>query len=157
MRSRMTQSMDDSCSYGFTNQVHKTKPFDGTCYCRLGVVDLRSKTKYNPKRWFYKCPKWREECQGFGSTLHIHVMDKDYIKMLIKYPWGRKICLTVQSKANLTYWGCLTGKLKTMLDQLADLGVKGNKLDRIIVRSPKVLLRKPEDFLQIALFFENIG
>ncbi|MED6125256.1 hypothetical protein PIB30_066916 [Stylosanthes scabra] len=29
----------------------------------------------------------QEECQGFGSTLHIHVVDKDYIKMLIKYLW----------------------------------------------------------------------
>ncbi|MED6224705.1 hypothetical protein PIB30_086593 [Stylosanthes scabra] len=40
MRSRMTQSIDDSCSNGFTNQGHETKPFDDTC-CRkkMDVVD----------------------------------------------------------------------------------------------------------------------
>ncbi|MED6153767.1 hypothetical protein PIB30_105228, partial [Stylosanthes scabra] len=31
MRSRMTQSIDDSCSNGFTDQGHETKPFDDTC------------------------------------------------------------------------------------------------------------------------------
>ncbi|MED6160297.1 hypothetical protein PIB30_050260, partial [Stylosanthes scabra] len=59
MRSRMTQSMDDGCSDGFTDQWRTTKPFDGTCYCRLGVVALKSKTKNNPNRWFYRCPKWK--------------------------------------------------------------------------------------------------
>ncbi|MED6210909.1 hypothetical protein PIB30_068547 [Stylosanthes scabra] len=55
----MTQSMDDNCSDGFTDQGHETKPFDSTCYYHLGVVALRSKTKNNPKRWFYICPKWK--------------------------------------------------------------------------------------------------
>ncbi|MED6193990.1 hypothetical protein PIB30_024300 [Stylosanthes scabra] len=108
----------------------------------------------------------------------IHVVDKDYIKMLIKYPWVlstsiqenyeevhafflsekvRKICIDSAIKGQPYLLGCSTGKLKTMLDQLADLGVKGNKLDRIIARSPQVLLRKPRDFLQIVLFFENMG
>ncbi|MED6190421.1 hypothetical protein PIB30_105796 [Stylosanthes scabra] len=59
MRSRMTQSMDGGCSDGFTDQWRTTKPFDGTCYCRLGVVALKSKTKNNPNRWFYRCPKWK--------------------------------------------------------------------------------------------------
>ncbi|MED6109113.1 hypothetical protein PIB30_030663 [Stylosanthes scabra] len=37
MRSRMTQSMDDGCSDGFTYQGREIKPFNGTCYYRLGV------------------------------------------------------------------------------------------------------------------------
>ncbi|KAL4287863.1 hypothetical protein AHAS_Ahas19G0228700 [Arachis hypogaea] len=40
-----------------------------------------------------------------------------------------------------------------MLDQLVDLGVKENKLDRVIARSPQLLLRKSKNFLQVFLFF----
>ncbi|XLT36904.1 hypothetical protein HN873_068196 [Arachis hypogaea] len=42
-----------------------------------------------------------------------------------------------------------------MVDQLVDLGVKRNKLDRVIARSQQLLLRKSRDFLQV-LFFENM-
>ncbi|MED6125748.1 hypothetical protein PIB30_071658 [Stylosanthes scabra] len=61
MRSRMTQSMDDGCSDGFTAQGRTTKPFDDTCYCRLGMIALKSKTKNDPNRWFYRCPKWKNK------------------------------------------------------------------------------------------------
>ncbi|MED6198698.1 hypothetical protein PIB30_069042 [Stylosanthes scabra] len=54
-------SINDGCSNGFTDQGRTTKPFDGTCYCRLGVVALKSKTKNNPNRWFYRCPKWKNK------------------------------------------------------------------------------------------------
>ncbi|KAL4357286.1 hypothetical protein AHAS_Ahas09G0171500 [Arachis hypogaea] len=40
-----------------------------------------------------------------------------------------------------------------MLDKLVDLGVKGNKLDMVIARSPQLQLRKSKDFfIGISLF-----
>ncbi|XLS77880.1 hypothetical protein HN51_062105 [Arachis hypogaea] len=47
--------------------------------------------------------------------------------------------------------------MRSMLDQLVDLGVKGNKLGKVIARSPQLLLQKSRDFLQIVLFFKNMG
>ncbi|XLU77478.1 hypothetical protein S245_000899, partial [Arachis hypogaea] len=91
----------------------------------------------------------------------IHVVDKDYIKLLIRYPWVlstsiqenyeevhgfflsekvRKICIDSAIRGQPYLLGCSTDKLKSMLDQLADLGVKGNKLDRVIAKSPQLLL-----------------
>ncbi|KAL4306277.1 hypothetical protein AHAS_Ahas16G0162200 [Arachis hypogaea] len=46
--------------------------------------------------------------------------------------------------------------MRSMLDQLVDLGVKGNKLGRVIARSPQLLLQKSRDFLHVVLFFENM-
>ncbi|XP_057745340.1 transcription termination factor MTERF6, chloroplastic/mitochondrial-like isoform X2 [Arachis stenosperma] len=69
----------------------------------------------------------------------------------------RKICIDSAIRGQPYLLGCSTSKLKSMLDQLADLGVKGNKLDRVIARSPQLLLQKPRDFLQVVLFFENMG
>ncbi|MED6204711.1 hypothetical protein PIB30_011391 [Stylosanthes scabra] len=54
MRSRMTQSMDNSSWDGSTNQERERKSLDGTCYCRLGVVAVKLKTMNNPGRWFYR-------------------------------------------------------------------------------------------------------
>ncbi|XLT35926.1 hypothetical protein HN873_067218, partial [Arachis hypogaea] len=53
--------------------------------------------------------------------------------------------------------GCSTSKMRSMLDQLFDLGVKKNKLGRVIARSPQLLSQKSKDFLQVVLFFENMG
>ncbi|XLR00271.1 hypothetical protein S83_066469, partial [Arachis hypogaea] len=44
--------------------------------------------------------------------------------------------------------GCSTSKMRSMLDQLFDLGVKKNKLGRVIARSPQLLSQKSKDFLQ---------
>ncbi|XLU31611.1 hypothetical protein S245_067677, partial [Arachis hypogaea] len=60
----------------------------------------------------------------------------------------RKICIDCATKGQPYLLGCSTGKLKSMVDQLVDLGVKRNKLDRVIARSQQLLLRKSRDFLQ---------
>ncbi|KAH1247166.1 hypothetical protein GmHk_06G017117 [Glycine max] len=44
-----------------------------------------------------------------------------------------------------------------MVDQFAELGVRNKKLNQFIAKSPQLLLRKPKDFLQIVLLFENMG
>ncbi|CAL5189322.1 unnamed protein product [Lathyrus oleraceus] len=43
-----------------------------------------------------------------------------------------------------------------MVDQFAELGVQRKKLDQVITKSPQLLLQKPEDFLQVVVFFENM-
>ncbi|XLR19379.1 hypothetical protein S83_047291, partial [Arachis hypogaea] len=61
----------------------------------------------------------------------------------------RKICIDCAIKGQPYLLGCSSGKLtRSMLDQLIDLGVKGNKLDRVIARSPQLLLWKSRDFSQ---------
>ncbi len=48
--------------------------------------------------------------------------------------------------------GCSTSKLKVMLEQFGVLGVKKKKLGQVIAKSPQLLLRKPEEFLQACDF-----
>ncbi|XP_027341950.1 transcription termination factor MTERF2, chloroplastic [Abrus precatorius] len=111
------------------------------------------------------------------SLNQIDIVDEDYAKLLLKYPWilstsiqrnytevlaflySLKVPTTwidraIESQPHLL--GCSTSKLKLMVDQFAELGVQGKKLNRVIAKSPQLLLRKPEDFLQIVLFFENM-
>lgn len=45
--------------------------------------------------------------------------------------------------------GCSTSKLKVMLEQFGELGVRNKKLGQVIATSPQLLLRKPEQFLQV--------
>ncbi|XP_061357209.1 transcription termination factor MTERF4, chloroplastic [Gastrolobium bilobum] len=108
----------------------------------------------------------------------IDVVDKDHVKLLLKYPWVLSTSIQENYKEILDFlyseqipktWidsaiksqphllGCSTSKLKLMLDHIAELGVQSKKLDRVIAKSPQLLLRKPKDFLQVVLFFENIG
>lgn len=48
--------------------------------------------------------------------------------------------------------GCSTSKLKLMVEQLGELGVENKKLGQVIAKSPQLLLRKPQEFLQVYLF-----
>ncbi|RYQ97908.1 hypothetical protein Ahy_B08g093987 [Arachis hypogaea] len=54
---RRTQSVENSNSEGLDE--HGSKPYDGTCFCRLQVMALKSKTRRNPGRWFFRCPLWK--------------------------------------------------------------------------------------------------
>lgn len=45
--------------------------------------------------------------------------------------------------------GCSTSKLKLMVDQFGELGVRNKKLGRVIAKSPQLLLRKPQELLQV--------
>ncbi|XLR14957.1 hypothetical protein S83_042895 [Arachis hypogaea] len=59
---RRTQSIKNSSSEGL--EEHGSKPYDGTCFCRLQVVALKSKTRRNPGRWFFMCPLWKTKNTG---------------------------------------------------------------------------------------------
>ncbi|RYR02599.1 hypothetical protein Ahy_B06g081399 [Arachis hypogaea] len=59
---RRTQSMKNSSSEGL--EEHVSKPYDGICFCRLQVVALKSKTRRNPGRWFFRCPLWKTKNTG---------------------------------------------------------------------------------------------
>lgn len=53
--------------------------------------------------------------------------------------------------------GCSTSKLEVMVEQLAELGIRNKKLGQVISKSPQLLLRKPQEFLQVVLFLEDLG
>ncbi|XP_072995924.1 uncharacterized protein [Typha latifolia] len=108
----------------------------------------------------------------------VGVEDKDIARMLLKYPWilstsiqenyaeivaffkGEKI-----SKSNVDIaiksWphmlGCSTRKMKTFLEQLNGLGVTKKMLVPVITSSPQLLLRKPNEFLEVVSFMEEMG
>ncbi|TKY47969.1 Mitochodrial transcription termination factor-related [Spatholobus suberectus] len=98
----------------------------------------------------------------------IDAADKDYAKLLLKYPWVLSTSIqqnytqvsktwidrAIESHPHLL--SCSTSKLKLMVDQFAELGVRNKKLNQVIAKSPQLLLRKPRDFLQIVLLFENM-
>lgn len=46
--------------------------------------------------------------------------------------------------------GCSVGKLKVMVEQFGELGVRNKKLGRVMTRSPQLLLRKPQEVLQVS-------
>ncbi|KAG4955267.1 hypothetical protein GLYMA_15G000800v4 [Glycine max] len=100
----------------------------------------------------------------------IDLPDKDYAKLLLKYPWllstsiqenytellafsysikvpKTQIDRAIESHPHLL--SCSTSKLKSMVDQFAELGVRNKKLNQVIAKSPQLLLRKPKDFLQL--------
>ncbi|XP_019447618.1 PREDICTED: transcription termination factor MTERF2, chloroplastic [Lupinus angustifolius] len=108
----------------------------------------------------------------------IDLVDGDYIRLLLNYPWVLSTSIqenyeevlaffhtenipktlldrAIQSQPHLL--ACSTSKLKLMVDQFAELGVISKRLDRVITKSPQLLLLNLKDFLKIVLFFENMG
>ncbi|XP_044484629.1 transcription termination factor MTERF2, chloroplastic isoform X2 [Mangifera indica] len=53
--------------------------------------------------------------------------------------------------------GCSTNKLKLMVEQFGELGVQNKNLGKVVAKSPQLLIRKPEEFLQVVLFLEDLG
>ncbi|XP_065863764.1 transcription termination factor MTERF2, chloroplastic isoform X2 [Euphorbia lathyris] len=108
----------------------------------------------------------------------IGVVDEDFAKMLLKYPWilsasiqdnykeilsmchVEKIPKVMIDKA-IRSWphllGCSTSKLKVMVENFGALGIKNKKLGRVISRSPQLLLRKPQEFFQVVSFLRELG
>ncbi|XVF65009.1 hypothetical protein PTKIN_Ptkin09bG0212200 [Pterospermum kingtungense] len=97
---------------------------------------------------------------------------EDTGKMLLKYPWilstsiqenYEQIVLFFEKekipKASvdraIRSWphllGCSTSKLKLMVDQFGELGVRNKKLGQVIAKSPQLLLRKPQELLEVVL------
>ncbi|XP_021591750.1 transcription termination factor MTERF6, chloroplastic/mitochondrial isoform X2 [Manihot esculenta] len=105
-------------------------------------------------------------------------VDEDFGKIIQKYPWilstsiqdnykkivslcdMEKVAKASIDKA-IRNWphilGCSTSKLKLMFEQFGVLCVKHKKLGQVIAKSPQLLLRKPEDFLQVVSFLKDLG
>lgn len=47
--------------------------------------------------------------------------------------------------------GSSVNKLKLMVEEFREMGIENNKLGRVIAKSPQLLLRKPQDFLQVEI------
>ncbi|XP_059643229.1 transcription termination factor MTERF4, chloroplastic [Cornus florida] len=104
--------------------------------------------------------------------------DEDFGRMLLKYPWIMSTGIQGNFKEILSFFdmekvpkasvehaikswphllGCSISKLKLMVKQFDDLGVRSKKLGQVIAKSPQLLLRKPQEFLQVVSFFKDLG
>ncbi|KAG5241010.1 transcription termination factor MTERF [Salix suchowensis] len=107
----------------------------------------------------------------------VGAVDKDFGKMLLKYPWILSTAIQENYKEVVSFFhmekvdkssvdtairswphilGCSTSKLKVMVEQFAELGVRNKKLGQVISKSPQLLLRKPQEFLKVVLFLEDL-
>ncbi|KAL3824920.1 hypothetical protein ACJIZ3_020949 [Penstemon smallii] len=104
--------------------------------------------------------------------------DNDLGKMLAKYPWILSTSILentekvidffdeekvpkISSSNAIKNWphilGCSIDKLKLMVDQFFEMGVTNKKLGKVIAKSPQLLLRKPQEFIQVVSFFKDLG
>ncbi|KAK2652914.1 hypothetical protein Ddye_012770 [Dipteronia dyeriana] len=108
----------------------------------------------------------------------VGAMDKDVGKMLLKYPWILSTSILENYKEILLFFdeekvpklradrairglphllGCSTSKLKLMVEQIGELRVRNKKLGQVIAKSPQMLLRKPQEFLEVVSLLEDLG
>ncbi|CAI9767135.1 unnamed protein product [Fraxinus pennsylvanica] len=108
----------------------------------------------------------------------VGVQDNGSGKMLIKYPWilsssilenyQKVLCLFDEEKVPkacssraIKNWphilGCSNNNLKMMVDQIGELGIRSNKLGKVIVTSPQLLHCRPPEFLQVVSFLKDLG
>ncbi|KAI3464178.1 hypothetical protein Pfo_020841 [Paulownia fortunei] len=108
----------------------------------------------------------------------IGAKDNDLGKMLVRYPWilsasilenfekvldffdeekVPKICSSNAIKNWPHILGCSVNKLKVMVEQFSAIGIENKKLGQVIATSPQLLLRKPQEFLQVVSFFKDLG
>ncbi|KAJ6420344.1 hypothetical protein OIU84_030290 [Salix udensis] len=108
----------------------------------------------------------------------VGAVDKDFGKMLLKYPWILSTAIQENYKEVVSFFhmekvdkssvdtairswphilGCSTSKLKVMVEQFAELGVRNKKLGQVISKSPQLLLRKPQEFLKVVFVFWKIS
>lgn len=99
-------------------------------------------------------------------------------KLLLKYPWITANCIQGNLKQIVSFFelekvpnasiinaisswplilGSSTSKLQLMVDRFGGLGVRSKKLGQVIATSPQILLQKPQEFLQVISFLEEIG
>ncbi|KAL5699676.1 hypothetical protein ACHQM5_030547 [Ranunculus cassubicifolius] len=104
--------------------------------------------------------------------------ERDIGKMLLKYPWILSTSIQENYKDILLLFelekvpkasvdraikswphilGCSTTKLKLMIEELGEFGIKTNKLGHLISSSPQLLLRKPNELLQVVIFMKELG
>ncbi|XP_038895303.1 transcription termination factor MTERF4, chloroplastic [Benincasa hispida] len=99
-------------------------------------------------------------------------------KLLLKYPWITANCIQGNLKQIVSFlelekvpnasiinaissWplilGSSTSKLQLMVDRFGGLGVQSKKLGQVIATSPQILLQKPQEFLQVVSYLEELG
>ncbi|KAL5554187.1 hypothetical protein UlMin_041588 [Ulmus minor] len=99
-------------------------------------------------------------------------------KLLRKYPWILSTSIQENYKDVVAFFdkekvpksgvdrairswphvlGCSTTKLKLMVEEIGKLGVRNKRLDQVICKSPQILLRRPQEFIQVVSFLEDLG
>ncbi|MED6132950.1 hypothetical protein PIB30_023667 [Stylosanthes scabra] len=61
-----TQSMRNGSYDEVFQHGNENKLFDRTCFYGLGLVVLKSKTRNNSGRLFYRCPRWKNKNGGYN-------------------------------------------------------------------------------------------
>ncbi|KAL0357608.1 UNVERIFIED_CONTAM: Transcription termination factor MT, chloroplastic [Sesamum calycinum] len=108
----------------------------------------------------------------------IGAKDNDLGKMLVKYPWilspsilenfekvldffDEEKVPKISSSRAIKAWphilGCSVNKLKVMVEQFCEIGITNKKLGHVFATSPQLLLRKPQEFVQVVIFFKGLG
>ncbi|KAK1269581.1 hypothetical protein QJS04_geneDACA013996 [Acorus gramineus] len=108
----------------------------------------------------------------------VGIEEEDVSVVLLKYPWILSTCIQDNSEDIITFFdtekvpkvsvhtaikswphilGCSTDRMKSMIEQFGELGVKNKKLGRVIASSPQLLLKKPVEFMEVVLFMEELG
>ncbi|KAG9449314.1 hypothetical protein H6P81_009279 [Aristolochia fimbriata] len=108
----------------------------------------------------------------------IGVNEKNIGRMLWKYPWILSLSIQENYKEILSFFdthkvpkknvdrairswplllGCSTSKMKSMVYQFAEVGVRNKKLGQVIASSPQLLLRKPHEFHEVVSYMVDIG
>ncbi|XP_019243963.1 PREDICTED: transcription termination factor MTERF2, chloroplastic isoform X2 [Nicotiana attenuata] len=103
---------------------------------------------------------------------------KDFGQMLLKYPWilsksilqnyediliffdDEKVPKTSVAQAIKScplLLGLSVNKLKLVVEQFRNFGIRNQKLGKVIATSPQLLLQKPQEFHQVVCFLRDLG
>ncbi|XP_021728990.1 uncharacterized protein LOC110696034 isoform X2 [Chenopodium quinoa] len=68
-----------------------------------------------------------------------------------------KVCIERAIRDWPLLLGCSASKLKPMIEEFDDQGVRTTKLGKAIATSPQLLLRRPEEFRKVVIFLQDVG
>ncbi|GAB2268614.1 hypothetical protein Dimus_003569 [Dionaea muscipula] len=115
---------------------------------------------------------------GIEAFHKVDIFGQNIGRMVYKYPWilsssiqenfvevvsslesnkVPKVSIFRAIKSLPLLLGCSKGKFRPMMMQMHKFGVKGGKLGKVIANSPQLLLRKPQEFLKVVAFVQNLG
>ncbi|EXC33644.1 hypothetical protein L484_013841 [Morus notabilis] len=128
-----------------------------------------------PPIMFYKVEVIKTRMLVFKE---LGVEDKDVGKLLIKYSWIISTSIQENYKEILHFFdtekvpkvsvdgairswphllGSSTSKIKLMVEEIGKLGVGNKKLGQAISKSPQILLRKQQEFIEVVSLLEELG
>ncbi|KAK9099702.1 hypothetical protein Scep_023132 [Stephania cephalantha] len=106
------------------------------------------------------------------------VAEKDIGRMLVKYPWILSASILENYDRIISFFeleklpkgsvdrairswphllGCSTSRMKMMVEQFGEFGVKNKRLGKVIASSPQLLIRKTHEVIQVVSFLEELG